>query len=716
MSLRCRVPTVPEVWGGLECTVNRIGDRFHDQIARSGHAARLDDIDALADLGVTRVRYPLLWERIQPERDIAPDWNVLDAHLDRMRARGLKPIAGLVHHGSGPRHTNLMDPAFAAGLAAYARLVAERYPWIDMWTPVNEPVSTARFSGLYGHWYPHASSDESFVRILLHECQAAVLAMEAIRTVIPCAKYLHTDDQGLITSSPRLAYQARFENDRQFVALDLIAGRVRRGHPLRRYLQRFGATSAELAWFEAHAMLPDVIAGDYYVTSDRYLDDRVANHPGAEIGGNRWHRYVDIATSVTEAWEPGFESMLRRMWERYGQTVAIGELHISGTREAQLQWSSSCWAAAQRAEESGVPVAAVTFWALLGMFDWNDLCRAERGHYETGAFDVRGGAPRPTALAGAIRSLAATGSFSHPVLGPQLRGPLPEGGDGSRTARRAPLLILGARGTLGRALAERCRRRGIHHMALGRNELDVTRSVDLEPLLSDVRPWAVINASGYVNVDEAELEPVQCRSINVDGAINVARACERLGIRLVSFSSDLVFDGAKAAPYFECDTPSPLSVYGQSKRDGEIGVLSALPEAMIVRTSAFFGDADEYNFVVRTLRRLMAGDGVPTSGAVVSPTDVAALADAVLDLLIDDADGMWHLSSPARVSWTEWAREVAMHAGLDASLVYAADATELALRGPRPEYSALGTVRGQQLPDFEESLARCVASWQAQLS
>ncbi len=707
---------MPEVWGGLECTVNRIGNQYHDQVARSGHAARVDDIDRLADMGVRRVRYPLLWERIQPDRGQAARWESLEPHLMRMRERGIAPIAGLLHHGSGPRHTDLLDPAFAGELATYALRVAERYPWIDMWTPVNEPVSTARFSGLYGHWYPHERSDTSFVRMLLHECRAAVMSMAAIRSVIPGARYMHTDDMGVITSSPRLAYQAAFENERQFVALDLMAGRVVPGHPLRRYLERFGATAAELAWFEAHALLPDIIAGDYYITSDRHLDDDVACYPGMEVGGNRRHRYVDVATSDVAAWEPGFEAVLQRMWARYGRSVAIGEVHINGTREAQLRWSRSCWEAAVRAEAAGVPVTAVTFWALLGTFDWNDLCRTERGQYEAGAFDIRGAVPRPTALAAAITSLAQRGTFSHPVIPDSASWSSPGGSDPIAASRRAPLLILGARGTLGRALTLRCQQRGIRHVALGSAELDVTRRIDVEPLLAALRPWAVINASGYVRVDDAELEPSKCRAINVDGAVNVARACERMAVKLVCFSSDLVFDGAKAAPYMESDVPSPLSVYGESKRDAEIGVLHAHPGTIVVRTSAFFGVHDEYNFVIQTLRRLRAGELVPTSGCIVSPTDVAALADVVLDLIIDGADGIWHLSSPARVSWTDWARTVAAHAHLDQSLIYEADANELAWRGIRPEYSALGTERGQQMPDFEESLARCVASWQAQLT
>nr|MCU0635326.1 hypothetical protein [Gemmatimonadaceae bacterium] len=144
-----------EVWGGLECTVNRVGDSYHDQIARSGHAVRIDDLDRIARLGIRRVRYPVLWERVAPAGASRPRWELVDAHLRRAREVGLAPIAGLVHHGSGPRDTSLLDPAFGEKLAEYAGAVAQRYPWISAWTPVNEPMVTARFSGLYGHWYPH---------------------------------------------------------------------------------------------------------------------------------------------------------------------------------------------------------------------------------------------------------------------------------------------------------------------------------------------------------------------------------------------------------------------------------------------------------------------------------------------------------------------------------------------------------------------------------
>jgi dTDP-4-dehydrorhamnose reductase len=151
-----------EVWGGVECTVNRIGDRYVDQIELCGHASRLEDLDLLAGLGIRALRYPVLWERVAPNNLADADWSHTDRSLNKLREDGIIPIVGLVHHGSGPRHTSLLDPEFPPKLADFALAVAERYPWIESYTPINEPLTTARFSCLYGHWYPHARDDKSF--------------------------------------------------------------------------------------------------------------------------------------------------------------------------------------------------------------------------------------------------------------------------------------------------------------------------------------------------------------------------------------------------------------------------------------------------------------------------------------------------------------------------------------------------------------------------
>jgi dTDP-4-dehydrorhamnose reductase len=162
----------PEVWGGVECTVNRVGDRYFDQVRRAGHHTRADDLDRFAALGVQALRYPIVWERTAPDGVGDADWRWADERLARLRQLGLRPIVGLIHHGSGPRYAPLPTEAFAEGAAAFAAAVAARYPWLEDFTPVNEPLTTARFAGLYGVWYPHGRDPHTFVRTLLVQMRA----------------------------------------------------------------------------------------------------------------------------------------------------------------------------------------------------------------------------------------------------------------------------------------------------------------------------------------------------------------------------------------------------------------------------------------------------------------------------------------------------------------------------------------------------------------
>jgi dTDP-4-dehydrorhamnose reductase len=117
-----------ELWGGYECTVNRIGDRWRDQTIFSGHEDRSDDIELFASLGMKSLRYPALWERVSPDCPEQQDFRWTDERLAEMRRLGINPILTLCHHGSGPHYTSLVDPSFATGLASHAAAVARRYP------------------------------------------------------------------------------------------------------------------------------------------------------------------------------------------------------------------------------------------------------------------------------------------------------------------------------------------------------------------------------------------------------------------------------------------------------------------------------------------------------------------------------------------------------------------------------------------------------------
>ncbi|HEX2719142.1 MAG TPA: hypothetical protein VHM67_15840, partial [Gemmatimonadaceae bacterium] len=133
-----------ELWAGMECTLNRVGDSYHDQLALTGHYARGDDLDRIAALGIRTIRFPVLWERVEAGVPDGRPWEWTDERLTRLRELGVEPIVGLMHHGSGPRDTSLLDPAFPHRLAAFARRVAQRWPWLRRFTPVNEPLTTAR--------------------------------------------------------------------------------------------------------------------------------------------------------------------------------------------------------------------------------------------------------------------------------------------------------------------------------------------------------------------------------------------------------------------------------------------------------------------------------------------------------------------------------------------------------------------------------------------
>lgn len=713
----------PEVWGGVECTVNRVGDRWLDQLERNGHATRADDLERFAALGIRALRYPVLWERVAPDGVARADWSWPDERLGRLRELGIRPIVTLVHHGSGPRHTSLVDPGFPAGLAEFARAVAGRYPWVDAYTPVNEPLTTARFSGLYGHWYPHGRDERTFARALLTQCRATAAAMRAVREVSPAAQLVQTEDAGLTFSTPALAYQAEFDNLRRWLSLDLLCGRVDRGHPLRGYLAWYGLPEGELDALAAEPCPPDVVGLNYYLTGERFLDERLERYPPHTHGGNGRHAYADVeACRVRAQGIAGPRALLAEAWERYGIPLAVTEVHLGCTREEQLRWLHEVWRAACALRRDGVDVRAVTAWALLGSYDWDTLLTRADGHYEPGVFDLRAPEPRPTALARMVADLAAGGAHDHPVLDtpgwwrrprrllyPRRSVRVPGPVHPAARARRAPrvLLVAGAAGTLGRELARACEVRGLAHRPLSRREMDIADPDSVRRALERFHPWAVVNAAGWVRVDDAEREPAACFRENADGPAVLAAACARAGAALLTFSSDLVFDGTRREPCLEGDPVAPLNVYGRSKAEAEARVLSALPGALVVRTSAFFGPRDDFNFVTVALRELAAGRPFAAADdATVSPTYVPDLAHAALDLLVDGERGIWHLASPGAVTWAELARRAAERAGLDPERVEAHPTAELGLAAPRPRYSVLGSERGVLLPPLEDALAR----------
>lgn len=708
----------PELWGGIECTINRVQDRFFDQLRYSGHYNRDEDIDNIAALGVKSLRYPILWEFHEPRKGMEIDWSWITARLEKIRSHNILPIAGLVHHGSGPNYTNLLDDNFPELLAGYAKKVAIMFPWLEYYTPVNEPLTTARFSGLYGLWYPHATNDISFARMLINQMKAVVLAMKAIREINPHAKLIQTEDLGKTYCSKRLYYQATFENERRWLSFDLLCGKVKPGHRMWAYFKRLGIPEESMEFFTENPCPPDVMGFNYYVTSERYIDENLSKYPECTYGGNELQEYADVEAIRIKMSEPhGLAVLLREAASRYSLPMAITECHLSCTREEQMRWFAQTWDSCKVLVKEGYDIRAVTAWSLFGAHGWKDLLTSKKMEYESGIFDIRSPNSRPTALAGLIKSLDNNDESKHPLIkgkgwwqrdlrfsNPALLHNVPEEFLDSTVP---PILILGKTGTLGKAFAKTCYLRGLNYKLFSREELDITDKYQVQLVIQRYKPWAVINAAGFVRVDEAEHCADKCFDQNTYGVANLSDACLMFGARFVSFSSDLVFDGKKMSPYLEDDVVNPLNVYGQSKAKAEKIVLEKNVEALIIRTSAFFGPWDDYNFVTQLISSLAAFtefEVVPDMR--VSPTYLPDLVNNSLDLLIDGESGIWHLANEGDVSWADLAYLVAEKAGLDENLLKLVSLETANFPAKRPAYSVLGSSRGRIMPTLSDALTR----------
>ena len=710
-----------ELWGGHECTVNRVGDVYRDQTRLSGHHDRPGDLARFAALGIRALRYPVLWERVAPDRPDQHDWRWSDERLIEIERLGMRPILGLLHHGSGPRYTDLTAPDFAELFADYAGAVARRYPQVTDWTPINEPLTTARFSTLYGHWYPHGRDERLFWTALLNQIDATRAAMATIRTINPAARLIQTEDLGRYHSTPGLAGVAEHFNHRRWATWDLLAGRFTPDHPLWDYVGWFGLAD-RLRVIADDPCPPDLLGINFYPTSERFLDDRLADHPHPPPAEG----YYDLtAARVMNPPPPGLAGVMQQAWARYRRPLAVTESHLGCSREEQLRWLAQSWRTCLDLAADGVDVRALTIWALVGSVDWDSLITRDDRRYEAGAFDVSGASPRPTAIARLAGALA-TGAVPDATVAAVAAGqgwwqrgvrlehpPYPRAAPAlvlPRPLDERPIVITGATGTLGGALAGGCDLRGLPYLLTDRATLPIDDEAQVTAFLDRHRPWALVNAAGWVRVDDAEIDPTGCLRANSQGAAVLARACADRGIGCALFSSDLVFDGQGRLPYTEDDEPSPLGVYGRSKVAAE-GLTRTYPDTVLaIRTAAFFSPYDPHNFAMAVERTLRAGQVFhAAAGTVVTPTFVPDLVRASLDLMIDGERGIWHLTNGTAVTWLAFGRLIAEALGLDAGQVQPAEPAHLNWRASRPDYAALGSVRGKLLPPLADAIARHVA-------
>jgi dTDP-4-dehydrorhamnose reductase len=257
-------------------------------------------------------------------------------------------------------------------------------------------------------------------------------------------------------------------------------------------------------------------------------------------------------------------------------------------------------------------------------------------------------------------------------------------------------VIAGAGGQAGTCLAAESVRQGRDVLALTSSQWDITDPQAANQIVQtgDV----VINCAAYTNVDGAEGDEARAYAVNAAGPEHIARACARVGARLIHISTDYVFNGAASRPYEPSDETAPLSVYGQSKLAGEQAVLAASPEAVVVRTAWVYTGGSGKDFVA-TMRRLAAGDRIVevVDDQTGSPTYVADLVGALLQV----ADGhvqarLVHAANAGEVSRFGQARAVFEGVDADPQRVVPVSSDHSPRPAARPAYSVLSSHESEQ--------------------
>ncbi len=255
------------------------------------------------------------------------------------------------------------------------------------------------------------------------------------------------------------------------------------------------------------------------------------------------------------------------------------------------------------------------------------------------------------------------------------------------------VLILGCGGQLGVELLGVFSQRGYDATGFQRTELDITDPIRVEHKVASVDPQIVVNAAAYNQVDLAEKEPVAAYHVNALAVRNLALACRQIDALLVHFSTDYVFDGAKATPYVEEDPTHPLGAYAVSKLAGELYAQAYLERPLIIRTSGVFGPGGlttaRGNFIELMLRLAGSGQQIRVvEDHIASPTYAPVLASRTADLVERGARGVFHAGGGTAISWFEYARMVFRLAEINAE-VRATNEREYRTAARRPKFSAL---------------------------
>ena len=271
------------------------------------------------------------------------------------------------------------------------------------------------------------------------------------------------------------------------------------------------------------------------------------------------------------------------------------------------------------------------------------------------------------------------------------------------------VLVTGVNGQLGHDIVEECQKRNIEAIGVDVKEMDITNVNQVNEVITETKPDAIIHCAAWTAVDKAEDEVEQCRKVNRDGTKHIVDVCEKLDLPLMYFSTDYVFDGQGEEPWNEYDERHPLNVYGQTKYEGELEV-ERLKKHFIIRISWVFG-INGHNFI-KTMLRLgkERGEVSVVNDQIGSPTYTYDLARLCVDMIQTKEYGTYHATNEGICSWYEFACEIFKQAKMDV-IVHPVDSTQFPTRAIRPKNSRMNKTELDKhgftrLPSWQDALER----------
>ncbi|HWE02549.1 MAG TPA: family 1 glycosylhydrolase [Tepidisphaeraceae bacterium] len=364
------------VWGaGIECSfvphlkVDQFEWTQHDRCWKD------DFRRAREELGLSALRYALPWHKIEAEPG-RYEWASADERVQAAHEMGLDLYMDVMHFGTPVWLRQAAgDPEFPEALERFAGELVNRYrSTIHNWCPCNEPLVLSLFSGDFGFWPPHARKWKGYMPVLSRVMQGTSRAIRAIRRADPRANVILCDNvENYKSRVEDLQVEVRRRNLRRYLAMDLLLGRVDRGHPLFNWVTGYGMSEIDLDWFSTHPQRPDILGIDYYPNSEWQLD---------KVGDSIHQRRSETPL--------GLYGIAKAYYDRYGLPMMLTETSADGHPVNREIWLEQTIDDCRRLRENGIPMNGYFWWPMIDQIDWDGALTHRVGKiHDVGIYNLR---------------------------------------------------------------------------------------------------------------------------------------------------------------------------------------------------------------------------------------------------------------------------------------------------------------------------------------